>query len=192
MIRVLSLTIALMLLAGPCVAEETKAASETAKPRLLDRIEHRKPLPSGMPSKWDRKIPLPDGAQVTSVKPPVGAAQAVELSAPGDYDKMIAFYHDNLPKAGFQLGPELKVPSRKAYNLNFARAGVQDTLSIYPDKTDPSRVGMRIVYTPEKGWVRRHLAKWEDRARILPKWWRHHEEEKHQEGAGDTPATIRQ
>ena len=40
---------------------------------------------------------------------------------------------------------------------------------------------MRIIYTPEKGWIRTKLAKWEDRAKVLPKWWRHHEEEKRAE-----------
>jgi len=139
--------------------------------------------PAGLPSHWDKRIPLPAGATVREVKPPVKAAQAVEFSVPGDYDKTVAFYKDALPKAGFELGPEVKVPARKVYSLNFTRAGVQDTLSIFPDKTDSSKLAMRIVYTPEKGWARTKLAKWEDRARLLPKWWRHREQEKRDEKA---------
>jgi hypothetical protein len=147
----------------------------------------------GLPNHWDKRIPLPPGAAVTDVKPPVGAAQTVEISSPLDYDKTVAFYREGLPKAGFQLGPELKVPARKVYNLNFTRASVQDTLTVFPDKADPSKMKMRIVYTPEKGWIRTRIATWEDRARVLPKWWRHREEEKREQkeakesNAGDKP-----
>ena len=76
---------------------------------------------------------------VKEVKPPAGAAQTVEFSAPGDFDKTVAFYREALPKAGFELGPEVKLPERKVYSLNFTRAGVQDTLAIFPDKSDTPR-----------------------------------------------------
>ena len=149
---------------------------------------HRSNRPAGLPSHWDKRIPLPAGAAVKNVKPPVGAAQAVEFSAPDDYDKTVAFYKEALPKAGFQLGPEVKVPARKVYNLNFMRANVQDTLSIYPSRTDPSKMMMRVIYTPEKGWIRTKLAKWEDRARVLPKWWKHHENQKQEAKTAQSPA----
>lgn len=158
---------------------------------LLSHLRHGKG-PSGLPRKWDKRIPLPEGATVTQVKPPSGAAQTVEFSAPGDFDKTVAFYKEALPKAGFELGPEVKVPARKVYSLNFTRAGVQDTLAIFPDKSDPSKLAMRIIYTPEKGWVRTKLAKWEDRMRVLPKWWRHHEEEKREEPGAKPSAAASQ
>jgi hypothetical protein len=164
------------------------AAASPSGHHLLLHFSHKKG-PAGLPRKWDKRIPLPEGATVKEVKPPTGAAQTVVFSAPGDFDKTVAFYKQALPKAGFELGPEVKIPARKVYSLNFTRAGVQDTLAIFPDKTDPSKLAMRLIYTPEKGWVRTKLAKWEDRARILPKWWRHHEEQK-REHSNKAPSTA--
>jgi hypothetical protein len=172
--------ILVVALLGSSVGAAENSPAAVASPRghsLLSHLGHKKG-PAGLPRKWDKRIPLPEGAAVKEVKPPAGAAQTVEFSVPGDFDKTVAFYQQALPKAGFDLGPEVKVPARKVYSLNFTRAGVQDTLAIFPDKTDPSKLAMRLIYTPEKGWVRTKLAKWEDRARILPKWWRHHEEQK--------------
>ena len=186
MCKIVSSTILAIVLLGSVVLASEESPAAKASP-AGHHLFHKKG-PAGLPSKWDRRIPLPDGATVKLVRPPVEAAQTVEFSVPGDYDHTVAFYQEQLPKAGFELGPTVKVPARKVFNLNFTRAGVQDTLSIFPDKTDPSKLAMRIVYTPEKGWVRRKLAKWEDRARILPKWWRHREEEKHQEKASDAGA----
>jgi hypothetical protein len=180
MYKLLASTILAVALSAPSSRASETSPAASASPsghHLLAHFHHSKE-PAGLPHKWDKRIPLPDGAMVKVVKPPAGAGQAVEFSTPGDLDHTVAFYKDALPKAGFALGPEIKVPARKAYSLNFMRAGVQDTLAIFPDKTDPSKLAMRIVYTPEKGWVRSKLAKWEDRARVLPKWWRHHEEEK--------------
>jgi hypothetical protein len=177
------LTVVLLSSAAAMAADESPAAMATGgSHHILAHLERSKG-PAGLPSHWDKRIPLPAGATVKEVKPPVKAAQAVEFSAPGDYDKTVAFYKEALPKAGFELGPEVKVPARKVYSLNFTRAGVQDTLSIFPDKSDPSKLAMRIIYTPEKGWARTKLAKWEDRARVLPKWWRHREQEKREEKA---------
>jgi hypothetical protein len=177
--RIASTILFVALLGSSAGATENSpaAAASPSGHHLLSHFGHKKG-PAGLPRKWDKRIPLPEGATVKEVKPPAGAAQTVEFSTPGDFDKTVAFYKEELPKAGFELGPEVKVPARKVYSLNFTRAGVQDTLAIFPDKADPSKLAMRIIYTPEKGWVRTKLAKWEDRARILPKWWRHHEEEK--------------
>jgi hypothetical protein len=172
--------ILVVALLGSSVGAAENSPAAVASPRghsLLSHLGHKKG-PAGLPRKWDKRIPLPEGAAVKDVKPPAGAAQTVEFSVPGDFDKTVAFYQQALPKAGFDLGPEVKVPARKVYSLNFTRAGVQDTLAIFPDKAEPSKLAMRITYTPEKGWIRTKLAKWEDRARILPKWWRHHEEQK--------------
>jgi hypothetical protein len=170
-------------------SENSPAAAATpGVHHLLSHLTHYAKRPAGLPRHWDKRIPLPAGVAVKAVKPPVGAAQAVEFSTPDDYDKTVAFYKEALPKAGFQLGPEVKAPARKVHNLNFTRANVQDTLSIYPDKSDPSKMMMRIVYTPEKGWIRTHLAKWEERARVLPRWWSHHEEQKHEAKAAQSPA----
>ena len=69
---------------------------------------------------------------------------------------------------------------------------MQDTLTIFPDKADPSKLTMRIVYTPGKGWVRTKLAKWEDRARVLPKWWRHREEVKREKSEKEPAAAPTQ
>jgi hypothetical protein len=173
------LAIALLVPSANAADDAPAAAASPSKHHLLPHFGHKKG-PAGLPHKWDKRIPLPEGASVTEVKPPAGAAQTVLFSAPGDFDQTVAFYKESLPKAGFQLGPEVKVPARKVYSLNFTRAGVQDTLAIFPDKADSSKLAMRIIYTPEKGWIRTKLAKWEDRARVLPKWWRHHEEEKKQ------------
>ena len=180
----------LMLACGATAAAATESPAASASPatghHLLSRFE-RKKRPAGLPSHWDKRIPLPDGVSVVTVKSPVNAAQAVEFALPGDFDSTVAFYKESLPKAGFQLGPEIKVPARKVYNLNFTRRDVQDTLSIFPDKTDPSKLAMRIVYTPEKGWIRTKLVKWEDRMRVIPRWWRHREEEKHTQAAQAPP-----
>ncbi len=185
MYKLIASTILAVALLGPSAGATESSPAAMASPsghHLFSHFVHSK-RPAGLPRKWDKRIPLPEGVTVKEVKPPTGAAQAVEFSAPGDFDKTVAFYKEALPKAGFQLGPEVKVPARKVYSLNFTRAGVQDTLANFPDKTDPSKVGMRIIYTPEKGWIRTKLAKWEDRAKVLPKWWRHHEEEKRAEKA---------
>ena len=159
-------------------AESSPAAISSPSGHHLRALLGHPKEPAGLPHKWDKRIPLPAGATVKAVKPPTGAAQAVEFSTPGDFDQTVAFYKEALPKAGFALGPEINLPARKVYSLNFTRAGVQDTVAIFPDKADPSKLAMRIVYTPEKGWIRTKLAKWEDRAKVLPKWWHHHEEEK--------------
>lgn len=180
-----------MILLCPITNAAENSPAAAASPgghHLLSHLRHHGNRPAGLPSHWDKRIPLPTGVAVKNVKPPAGAAQAVEFSAPDDYDKTVAFYKEALPKAGFQLGPEVKVPARKVYNVNFTRANVQDTLSIFPDGSDPSKVMMRIVYTPEKGWIRTKLAKWEDRVRVLPRWWKHHEEQKHEAKAAQTPA----
>src|ERR1700736_3670714 len=184
MYKIVSSTIlAVALLSSTvCASDESPAAVASPGGHHL-WLRQQRMSPAGLPSKWDKRIPLPEGTAVKGEKPPVQAAQTVEFSVPGDYDHTVAFYQDELPKAGFTLGPSVKVPAPKVYNVNFTRAGVQDTISIFPDKAEPSKLAMRIVYTPEKGWIRRKLAKWEDRARILPKWWRHHEEEKRQEKA---------
>ncbi len=165
-------------------------ATDSSPPthQLFGLSRTRTARPAGLPRKWDKRIPLPQGIAVKTVKPPVGAAQMVEFSGVSDYDKTVAFYKESLPKAGFQLGSEIKVPERKIYNVNFTRAGVQDTLSIFPDHADPAKLTMRIVYTPKKGWLRTKLAKWEDRARILPKWWHHREEAKQAQKTGQQPA----
>ena len=195
MLRLIASTILTFVVFAPAYGadstpgEESSPAAMTrpARYHVLDHLLHdNSKHPVGLPSKWDKRIPLPDGVSVTSIKPPSGAAQAVEFNAPGNFDQTIAFYREALPKAGFELGPEVKVPERRVYNLNFTRAKVQDTLTIFPAKTDPSKLAMRIIYTPEKGWVRTKLAKWEDRIRIIPKWWRHHEEEKHSQASMPT------
>jgi hypothetical protein len=137
---------------------------------LLHR-KHKPKLPDGLPRKWDKKIPIPPGAEVDYVKPPAGILQTVQFVAPGDYQGLIDFYRTELPKRGFQLGPQVKVPARKAYNLNFSKPSVQDTLSIYPNAHDPTKFTLRVVY--ERPSTRRHLLKlllmrW----RLWPKFWR--------------------
>lgn len=192
MYKLIASTILAVALLAPAAAATESSPAAVASPsrhHLLPHFGHKK-RPEGLPRKWDKRIPLPEGATVKDVKPPAGAAQTVEFTAPGDFDKTVAFYKEELPKAGFELGPEVKVPARKVYSLNFTRAGVQDTLAIFPDKTDPSKLSLRIIYTPEKGWLRTKLAKWEDRAKVLPKWWRHREEEKQQEKAAKEPAAA--
>jgi len=192
--QIATIVLTLAIFGALAIAADRGSASEStpaalASPsahHILDHFHSRRL--AGLPSKWDKRIPLPDGTTVTEVKPPSGAAQAVEFRTAGDYDQTIAFYKEALPKAGFEPGPEVKVPARKVYNLNFTRAKIQDTLTIFPDKTDPSKMALRIVYTPEKGWIRTKLAKWEDRAKILPKWWRHHEEEKREKSEKKTSA----
>lgn len=189
---VVTTILAVLVMAMPARATEGSpaAAASPGEHHLLPHFHHAKG-PAGLPRKWDKRIPLPEGATVREVKPPVGAAQTVEFTAPGDFEKTVAFYKEALPKAGFELGPEVHAPARKVYSLNFSRAGVQDTLAIFPDKSDPTKLAMRIIYTPEKGWIRTKLAKWEDRARVLPKWWRHHEEEKraqHDQESSSAPA----
>lgn len=188
MYKLITMIILAIALFSPSINAAESSPASMASPgghQLLAHFERHKG-PAGLPSKWDKRIPLPEGVIVKDVKPPSGAAQSVEFSTPGDYDKTVAFYHDALPKAGFELGPEVKAPARKAYSLNFTRAGVQDTLAIFPDKADPSKVLIRIIYTPEKGWIRTKLAKWEDRARVLPKWWRHREQEKHEKATPES------
>jgi hypothetical protein len=128
-------------------------------------------LPPGLPKKWDRKIPIPPGAVVSSVKPPSGIVQVVEFKAPGDFDSLVNFYKTELPKAGFQLGPQVKAPARKAYNLNFSKASVQNTVAISPDTEDPAKYRVRVVY--EVPSTRRHLVKLLlDRWRVWPRFWR--------------------
>jgi hypothetical protein len=134
---------------------------------------HRKAspaLPEGLPKKWDKKIPIPPGAVVASVKPPSGIVQTVDFTAPGDLDTLINFYNTELPKAGFDLGPHVKAPARKAYNLNFSKASVQDMVSIFPDTKDPSRFNVRVVYeVPSR---RRHLLRLLKRWHVWPRFWR--------------------
>ena len=128
-------------------------------------------LPVGLPKKWDKKIPIPPGAVVAVVNPPSGIVQTVEFSAPGEFDGLINFYNSELTKAGFQLGPHVEVPTRKAYNLNFSKASVQDSVSIFPDAKDPSKFTVRVLYeVPSR---RRHLLKLLiDRWKMWPKFWR--------------------
>jgi hypothetical protein len=130
-----------------------------------------KPLPAGLPKKWDKKIPIPPGAVVTLVKPPSGIIQTVDFRVPGEFDGLINFYNSELTKAGFDLGPHVEVASRKAYNLNFSKASVQNTVSIYPDRTDPSKFTVRILYeVPNR---RRHLLKLLfERWHVWPRFWR--------------------
>ncbi len=133
-------------------------------------LSHKK-LPEGLPKHWDKKIPIPPGSTVSTVKPPVGIVQAVEFDSPGDFDTLINFYNTELPKAGFDLGPHVKVPARRAYNLNFSKASVQDTVSIYPDSEDPTKFNVKVVYEiPSR---RRHLVKLLlERWHLWPKFWR--------------------
>ena len=128
-------------------------------------------LPAGLPKKWDKKIPIPPGAVVAVVNPPSGIVQTVEFSAPGEFDGLVNFYNSELTKAGFQLGPHVEVPTRKAYNLNFSKASVQDSVSIFPDAKDPSKFTVRVLYeVPNR---RRHLLKLlVDRWKLWPKFWR--------------------
>jgi len=128
-------------------------------------------LPAGLPKKWDKKIPIPPGAVVAVVNPPSGIVQTVEFSAPGEFDGLVNFYNSELTKAGFQLGPHVEVPTRKAYNLNFSKASVQDSVSIFPDAKDPSKFTVRVLYeVPNR---RRHLLKLLiDRWKMWPKFWR--------------------
>lgn len=142
-----------------------------AKRHLFRRSKPAATLPAGLPKKWDKKIPLPPGAAVSAVIPPAGIVQAVEFTTPGDFDGLIDFYNTELPKAGFGLGPHVKVPARKAYNLNFSKASVQDSVSLYPDAKDPSRFAMRIVYevpNRHRHLVRLLLKRWH----VWPRFWR--------------------
>jgi len=185
------LAIALLSSSAEATDRSPAAVASPSSHSLIAHLRHNKG-PAGLPRKWDKRIPLPEGATVKEVKPPAGAAQSVEFSAPGDFEKTVAFYKEALPKAGFELGPEIKIPARKVYSLNFTRRGVQDTLAIFPDKADPSKLGMHIIYTPEKGWIRTKLAKWEDRAKVLPKWWRHHEEAKREKSEKESSSALAQ
>jgi hypothetical protein len=134
-------------------------------------LSRKPPLPKGLPKKWDKKIPIPPGAVVTAVKPPSGIIQTVDFRVPGEFDGLINFYNSELTKAGFQLGPHVEVPARKAYNLNFSKASVQNTVSIYPDSTDPSQFTVRILYeVPNR---HRHLLKLLlERWHVWPRFWR--------------------
>ncbi len=76
-----------------------------------------------------------------------------------------------MTKAGFHLGPHVEVPTRKAYNLNFSKASVQDSVSIFPDQKDTSKFTVRVLY--EVPNTRRHLLKLLlDRWRVWPRFWR--------------------
>jgi hypothetical protein len=143
-----------------------------------DLFGSKKPkLPAGMPRKWDKTIPIPPGAVVANVKAPspekspLGIVHTVNFIVPGDFDGLIEFYSTELPKAGFELGPQVKVPARKAYDLNFSKASVQNTLTIAPDAKDPAKFDLRIIYElPNR---HRHLLKLlADRWKMWPKFWR--------------------
>lgn len=100
-----------MILLCPITNAAENSPAAAASPgghHLLSHLRHHGNRPAGLPSHWDKRIPLPTGVAVKNVKPPAGAAQAVEFSAPDDYDKTVAFYKEALPKAGFQLGPRSK------------------------------------------------------------------------------------
>ncbi len=143
----------------------------------------KKSLPAGLPKKWDKTIPIPPGAVVASAKSPAeaqpsskakqpaGIVHTVNFTVPGDFDGLIKFYNTELPKAGFQLGPHVTVSARKAYDLNFSKASVQNTLTITPDAKDPSKFNVRVIYElPNR---RRHLLKLlVDRWKMWPKFWR--------------------
>src|SRR5580700_773744 len=103
MYKLLASTILAVALSVPSThaAESSPAASASPSGHHLLAKFHRSKGPAGLPRKWDKRIPLPDGATVKVVKPPTGAAQAVEFSAPGDLDQTVAFYKEALPKAGF-------------------------------------------------------------------------------------------
>ena len=134
-------------------------------------------LPAGLTRKWDKTIPIPPGAVVASAtapateKSPLGIVHTVNFIVPGDFDGLIKFYNTELPKAGFRLGPQVKVPARKAYDLNFSKASVQNTLTIAPDAKDPAKFDLRVIYElPNR---HRHLLKLlVDRWKMWPKFWR--------------------
>ena len=153
-----------------------------------DLMHRHPPLPKGLPKKWDKKIPIPPGAVVAVVNPPSGIVQTVEFSAPGEFDGLINFYNSELTKAGFQLGPHVEVPTRKAYNLNFSKASVQDSVSIFPDQKEPSKFTVRVLYeVPNR---RRHLLKLLiDRWRLWPRFWRS-KEPPSEAGAGTAPGAA--
>ena len=89
MYKLIASTILAVALLGPSAGATESSPAAMASPsghHLLSHFVHSK-RPAGLPRKWDKRIPLPEGVTVKEVKPPTGAAQAVEFSAPGDFDQ---------------------------------------------------------------------------------------------------------
>ena len=105
--KLIAATMLAVALVGPSAGATESSPAAVASPsghHMLRHFAHPKG-PAGLPRKWDKRIALPEGATVKEVKPPIGAAQTVEFSAPGDFDKTVAFTRRRCPKPASNWGP---------------------------------------------------------------------------------------
>jgi hypothetical protein len=131
----------------------TKASAKTQTASASTQASAQIPaaLRAGLPANWDKRIPIAAGAVVTHVSDSgaMSVVHEVEFTTAGDFQGLIDFYTNAIKKAGFTFSSNpLKIPARKAFNVNFHGPDAQDTLSLYPDAKDPSKFTVRVVYEP--------------------------------------------
>jgi hypothetical protein len=137
----------LTLTIGGCAT--TSTVKPASQPCEVDAYAstHPRPIPSGVPSDWDKSIPAPPRGTVVAVSDLPGVMRHVDFHTEGEtYSSLKTFYTTELGAAGYNVGKPVEQPGQKSIDITFSACGKLDTVSIFPDQENPKDFNVRVVY----------------------------------------------
>jgi hypothetical protein len=101
---------------------------------------------TNLPPEFPKEMPNFPDAKVEKVRKPKGAMREIFFTTQGQYDQIIAFYKDALPKAGYDLTANLRMAARKTWSCDFHKGGQQCSVMIFPHEQDKSKLTIDLIY----------------------------------------------
>jgi hypothetical protein len=123
--------------------QSSEAQPQSAlKPVALGPDEPTKAIPPDL----FKDMPMYPGIRVMHVRRPKGTMREILFQSDADFDKLVAFYRDQLGSNGFHVSSSLIMRAARKWSCDFNKRGRQGSITLYPSDSDKSKITLDLIY----------------------------------------------
>jgi hypothetical protein len=128
-----------------CKSSRTAPQSPTTaavKPVALGPDEPTKAIPPDL----FKSMPMYPGLTVEHVRRPKGTMREILFHSDADFDKLVAFYKEQLAANGFHVTSSLIMRAVRKWSCDFNKHGRQASITLYPSDHDKTKMTVDLIY----------------------------------------------
>jgi hypothetical protein len=99
-----------------------------------------------LPPDLFKHMPMYPGLTVMHVRRPKGSMREILFQTDADFDKLVAFYHQQLTDNGFHVTSSLIMRAVRKWSCDFNKQGRQGSITFYPSDQDKSKITVDLIY----------------------------------------------
>jgi hypothetical protein len=99
-----------------------------------------------MPPDLFNDMPMFPGITVLHVRRPKGSMREILFQTDGDFDKLLAFYRQQLGDRNFHVTSSLIMRATRKWSCDFNKRGRQGSITFYPSDNDKSKITIDLIY----------------------------------------------